>query len=156
MTGRLWGIFLVLAVVFIAGYVTGRAIWKHKYDVLVLEYKTAQEEAIAKAETTRMQWGVDKANAVAEAARKGKENEKAADAARVELDRLRKLFSESGRLSGASGDAGAVNASATGAVLAECGERYAEMARTADGHAADVKMLQDAWPRKKDDSSKDN
>ena len=153
---RVWAILTIIVALFVTGYYTGKAAWKHKYDVLVLEFKAAQEEAIAKAETTRMQWEVDKANAVAEAAKKGKENEKAADAARAELDRLRKLLSESGRLSGATGNAGAVDASATGTVLAECGERYAEMARTADGHAADVKMLRDAWPRKKDDSGKDN
>jgi hypothetical protein len=44
-------------------------------------------------------------------------------------------------------DAVRERADAVAAVLADCTDRYAGMAATADRHASDVKTLIDAWPK---------
>lgn len=156
---KVWVVLLLTAViVFVCGFIVGRAYWKYKFDSLVTDYAAERSIAEARIETTRLQWKADLERAVADAEKKGKENEKAAIAARTELDRLRKLLNSSGGgVSGTTRDARDIDPAATRTVLAECSERYAEMAEVADGHAKDVSMLMSAWPgRRLHDSSKDN
>ena len=156
---KVWVVLLLTAVVvFVCGFIVGRAHWKYKFDSLVAEYAAERSIAEARVETTRLQWKADMERAIADAEKKGKENEKAAIVARTELDRLRKLLNSSGGgVSGTTGDAGDIDPAATRAVLAECSERYAEVAEVADGHAKDVSMLMSAWPgRRVNDSGKDN
>lgn len=160
MRGKLWCVLVLLVfftLVFFSGFAVGRAFWKYKFDSMVTEYETEQRVAEERAEMTRLQWKADMESAVADAEKKGEENEKAAIAARTELDRLRKLLnSSSSGMSGTTGDAGGIYPAATRAVLADCSEQYAEMAEVADGHAKDVSMLMRAWPgRHLHDSSKD-
>ena len=144
--------------VFLSGFVVGRALWKYKYDSLVIEYETEQRIAEERAKTTQLAWEVALKKAVTDAEKKGKENEKAVVAARTELDRLRKLLGSSNSgVPGTTRDAGDIDPVTTRTVLAECSERYAKMAEVADGHARDVSLLMSAWPgRRLHDSSKNN
>lgn len=161
MSAKIWCVLILLVFligVFFSGFIVGRALWKYKYDSLVIDYKTEQQIAEERAKTTQLAWEVALKKAVADAEKKGKENEKAAVAARTELDRLRKLLNRPGSgVSGATRDARSIDPAATRTVLAECSERYAKMAEVADGHARDVSLLMSAWPgRRLHDSSKNN
>ena len=72
----------------------------------------------------------------------------AAAAAASELDGLRDdLAAMRLQLDGASRDAAIERANSIGAVLAQCGRKYQEMAAIAERHASDVKTLVAAWPR---------
>lgn len=51
-----------------------------------------------------------------------------------------------GELPAATADACRSTAAAALAVLGECSDRYREVAEAADGHAADVITLSEAWP----------
>ncbi len=70
----------------------------------------------------------------------------AANDARRELDRLRDAISRGGDLPGTATNAAAVDRTAIGELLSACGERYSDLAREADGHAADSLMFQRGWP----------
>lgn len=52
-----------------------------------------------------------------------------------------------GKLSAASADALRQTAAAAFDVFDECTERYEQVAKAADGHAADVRTLTEAWPK---------
>lgn len=72
----------------------------------------------------------------------------AADRARVELDGLRnELSTISDRLSRASAESLRKYAAAANSVFQQCVNRYSELAKKADQHAADALMLQRAWPK---------
>ena len=161
MSAKIWCVLVLLVFligIFFSGFIVGRALWKYKFDSMVIEYKTEQRIVEERAKTTQLAWEAALKKAVADAEKKGKENEKAAIAARTELDRLRKLLSSSdGGMSGTTRDARSIDPAATRAILAECSEQYAKMAEVADGHARDVSMLMSAWPgRRLHDSSKNN
>ncbi len=71
-----------------------------------------------------------------------------ADNARSELDRLRDdLTAVAVSAGGFACITAAERATTVSDVLAECAAAYTGMARTADGHANDVKTLTDAWPK---------
>jgi len=72
-----------------------------------------------------------------------------AAAARTELDRLRDAIAASPSCSAPiqPGSASGVGRNPAGVVLSECAAALVEMARHADGHANDVKLLLDAWPK---------
>lgn len=71
-----------------------------------------------------------------------------ADNARSELDRLRDdLRAVAVSAGGFACITAAERATTVSDVLAECAAAYTGMARTADGHANDVKTLTDAWPK---------
>lgn len=73
----------------------------------------------------------------------------AADRARTELDGVRdELTAISDRLSRASAESLRRYAAAANDVLRECASELTAMARTADRHASDSLMLQQAWPKK--------
>lgn len=70
-----------------------------------------------------------------------------ADSARAESDRLREQSADAARrIAAAPAPAVAEYASAVGELLADCSRRYQELGAKADGHAADVRTLIDAWP----------
>ncbi len=71
-----------------------------------------------------------------------------ANSARVESDRLREQSADAARrIAAAPPAAVAEYATAVGELLADCSRRYQELGAKADGHAADVRTLIDAWPR---------
>lgn len=70
-----------------------------------------------------------------------------ADSARAESDRLREQSADAARrIAAAPPAAVAEYATAVGELLTDCSRRYQELGAKADGHAADVRTLIDAWP----------
>ena len=117
------------------------------YDRRVAEDKVAEaaaKDAALKTERS-MQSKVDEAqNARIQQAQV---NQVAADAASAAADRLRVAASDlTRRVSADPGKAGADAAATLAQLLGECSDRYRDLARRADGHAADAKTLNDAWP----------
>jgi hypothetical protein len=85
---------------------------------------------------------LDEANKIAQ------KNAVAASNARAELDRVRRQLASSVTI-GSSTCASTRNyASTLSVVFGECSTRLVEMAKDADGHAADSRTFQRAWPRK--------
>lgn len=75
------------------------------------------------------------------------QNKRDADSVRAELDGLRgELAGVPGLIASASRAAVDQYAAAATVVFEQCTARYSEVARDADGHAADVATLIDAWP----------
>ena len=73
-----------------------------------------------------------------------------ADAAssRAAVDSLRDTIrTATASLSSRSAASASEYSAALGAVLAECGTAFADVAAKADGHASDSLMLQEAWPK---------
>lgn len=75
-------------------------------------------------------------------------NATAADAARLAADGLRRdLAGVPDRIATATHSAVREYAIAASDVLGQCAEEVAELARAADEHAADVRLMQEAWPK---------
>lgn len=68
-------------------------------------------------------------------------------AARTELDRLRDTLAQPYGLSLTAGGAGGLNPDSARELLGECAATYLDLAQQADGHAADVRLLQGGWPQ---------
>lgn len=77
-----------------------------------------------------------------------KENRRLAADAAANADRLRHdLAAARGRLSAATAEACRATAGTALELLGACADDYRDMAAAADGHAADVKTLTEAWPQ---------
>ena len=77
------------------------------------------------------------------------QNKRDADRLRGELDGLRgDLATVPDRILGATRDAVDQYAATASVVFDQCVRRYSELAGEAQGHAADVETLRDAWPSK--------
>lgn len=68
-------------------------------------------------------------------------------AARTELERLRDTLAQPYGLSLTAGGTGGLNPDPARELLGECAATYLDLAQQADGHAADVRLLLDGWPR---------
>ena len=89
-----------------------------------------------------------KDEALDEANRIAQKNAVAASNARAELDRVRKQLASSVTI-GSSTCASTRNYAATLSLgFGECATRLTEVAKDADGHAADSRTFQNSWPRK--------
>lgn len=76
------------------------------------------------------------------------ENAATADAARAAADGLRRdLARVPRRIAAATREAVDQYAATAAEVLGACTAEYQYMAEQADGHAADVRLMQDAWPK---------
>jgi len=114
--------------------------------------KVAQQAQAMKAEQANrakerqlQQQVIEAQNAATE---RNKKNQIAIAAARAESDGLRNdLAAIRAKLSTASADAVRLYAATVSDVLSECTADYQRMAEKADGHAGDVMLLQEAWPR---------
>lgn len=117
------------------------------YDRRVAEDKAAEvvaKDAALKVERS-MQSKVDEAQNARN--QQIQVNQVAADAASAAADRLRVAASDlSRRVSADPSKAGADATSTLVELLGACTDRYRDLARRADGHAADAKALSDAWP----------
>ena len=105
----------------------------------------AQAGQNAMLEAARLQKQKDEA--VNEANRIAQANAKAATAARAELDRLRRQLASAPDLSTATCASTRDYAATLATVFGECATRIGEMAKDADGHAADSRTLEKAWPK---------
>lgn len=82
------------------------------------------------------------------ATERNKKNQVAIAAARAQSDGLRdQLAATRAKLSSASADAVRDYAATLSDVFGDCAAKYQSMAEIADGHAGDVMLLQEAWPR---------
>jgi hypothetical protein len=118
-----------------------------KIDRMVAEASQALAEAGKNAmlESARLQKLKDEA--LNEANRTAQKNALAATAARTELDRVRRQLANSVTI-GSSTCASTRNyASTLALVFGECATRLTEVAKDADGHAADSRTFQQSWPR---------
>lgn len=68
-------------------------------------------------------------------------------AARAELERLRDTLASPYGLSFPAASAGSLYPDPARALLGDCAAAYLDLAEQADGHAADVRLLIDSWPR---------
>lgn len=135
--------------------VTDARDWKSKHDTLVTNLKTAQDLA------ERQQ--KEREDAIQERVAQAREQERAAAAAnesrlraavaaeradaRSLRDQLAQRFCEPSEARQDPTSAGDAEAAAVGDVLAEALRVQAELAGAAEGHAAEVRALQDGWPR---------
>lgn len=106
----------------------------------------AEADAKALAETERMKKEIE--NAQTQHAQRLAEANAAADSARTAAKRLRgELATASLQLSQLSSQAVRGYANAATNVLGECAGEYQRVAADADRCVADLKLMQDAWPR---------
>jgi hypothetical protein len=119
-----------------------------KIDRMMAEQSQALAEAgkNAMAESARLQKLKD--DALYEANRTAQKNALAATAARSELDRLRRQLANSATIANATCASTRHYAATLSTVFGECTSRLTEMAKDADGHAADSRTFQQSWPRK--------
>ena len=109
-----------------------------------LDLSKATEAALA--ETVRLQKVKD--DALEEANKLAQKNANAAASARSELSRVRKQLASSLTISSATCASTRSYADTLAVVFGECATRLTEVAKDADGHAADSRTFQRAWPRK--------
>lgn len=88
-----------------------------------------------------------KDEALNEANRIAQQNAQAAAAARTELDRLRRQLASANDLSSATCPSARNYATTLATVFGECATRIGELAEKADGHAADSRTLNGAFPK---------
>jgi hypothetical protein len=89
-----------------------------------------------------------KDDALEEANKLAQKNANAAASARSELSRVRKQLANSVTISSATCASTRNYADTLSVVFGECATRLTEVAKDADGHAADSRTFQRAWPRK--------
>lgn len=123
---------------------------KAAIEALKREHAESLTRATGSALTTTLKWQKEKDDAI-EAARKRAETAVAnAAAARRERDGLRdELASARLRLPSATHAACTEYATTASELLDQCSTSHQDLARKADGHAADARTLSEAWPRAK-------
>ena len=143
---------LAVALALFAVYLFGRhdgaahvqARWEA--DKAVQAGRQAQAERLMRERENLMNERLRKAESNAET-RQNENRRLAADAAAT-ADRLRHdLAAARGRLSAATAEACRATASAALELLGTCTDAYRDVAAAADGHAADVQTLTEAWPQ---------
>jgi hypothetical protein len=118
-----------------------------KIDRMMAESSQALAEAGKNAmlESARLQKLKDEA--LEEANRTAQKNALAASAARTELSRLRGQLANSASLANSTCTSTRDYAATLSTVFGECTNRLTEVARDADGHAADSRTFQSSWPK---------
>ncbi len=123
-----------------------------RYDAQIADTASQHATALASAnqkaldDTIKMQRTKD--DAIKAAEQRAKTQAAAAANARADADRLRaQLDGVPARLASATDGAVREYASAASVVFARCVGAYQELAGVADGHAADVRLMQEAWPK---------
>jgi hypothetical protein len=114
---------------------------------MMSEYSQAMAQAGQNAmlESARLQKLKDEA--LNEANRIAQKNALAATAARAELDRLRRQLATTADLSTSTCASTRNYAATLSTVFGECSTRISELAEKADGHAADSRTLEGAFPK---------
>ena len=139
---------LIAAVIaFGGGWVTNGWRLNGKIDRMIAEHSQALATAGQNAmnEAARLQKLKDEA--LDEANKTAQRNATAAAAARTELERLRRQLASTPSLSSATCASTRDYAATLATVFGECATRIGEMAKDADGHAADSATLERAWPK---------
>lgn len=137
---------LVAAFLFGAGCVTQG--WRMSGQIAQLKQTHAEQNSRHAAATLHRYTEMErqKDEAIQAHARLAAENKLAADAAKLVADGLRgDLARVPGRTATASREAVDEYAATVSEVLGACTAEYQYMAEQADGHAADARLMQDAW-----------
>lgn len=124
--------------------------WRLGGQIAALQAQHAAAQAKAEADARAAQLTIDTTYQEALNAARTREVSlrRERDAARTESDGLREQSLDAARrLADAPPAAVREYAATAGELFADCGRSYQELASTADGHAADVRTLIEAWPR---------
>ena len=137
----------IAAIIFLAGLATGIKFESGEIAKMKAAQQAALVVAVEEARTQEQARFKGVQDAQAAAAKQAQVSKRAADAARSESRSLRDDLDAAREA--ASQSLAACNryfATAAG-LLDHCSTRYSSMAETAQGHALDVRMLLDAWPK---------
>lgn len=148
LASRLLAVGLLLFAVYVFGRHDGAAHVEARWqaDKAAQAGRLAQAERLMRERENLMNERVRKAESDAET-RQNENRRLAADAAAT-ADRLRHdLATARGRLSAATAEACRATAGTALELLGTCAEEYRDVAAAADGHAADVQTLTEAWPQ---------
>jgi len=118
-----------------------------KIDRMMAQQSQALAEAGKNAmmESARLQKLKDEA--LDEANKTAQRNANAAARVRAELDRVRRELANRATISNATCASTRDYAATLATVFGECATRIGEMAKDADGHAADSRTYQQSWPK---------
>lgn len=130
------------------------AAWAYQanhYDAEILriraEHHDAVKASLTKARATEQAIARKYQGAINDAKNRETALRRAADSARAESDSLREQSAAAARrIATASAPAVAEYATSAAELLGTCSRSYQDMASKADGHAADVRLMQSAWP----------
>lgn len=121
---------------------------KTALESLKREHAESLTRATASALNATQSWQKVKDDAIDRAQQRAKAQAHSADIARRERDSLRNTIAAASlRLPDATPSACAEYAAAASGLLNQCAAAYQELAEQADGHAGDVRLMLDAWPR---------
>ncbi len=119
-----------------------------KIDQMIAKHRQDLSKATEAALNESLRLQKLKDEALDEANKIAQKNANAAASARAELDRVRKQLANSITIGSATCASTRNYASTLAVVFGECASRLTEVAKDADGHAADSRTFQRAWPRK--------
>ena len=148
MKARIIGAAIAAALLFAAGWMTQG--WRAKARLFEVKRQFAESAAADRAQALERYQTLErtKDEAIAAHATLVAQNADAAAAARRTADGLRRdLASVPARIAAATDSAAREYAAAASVVLDQCAAEVADLARVADGHAADVRLMLQAWPK---------
>lgn len=148
MKARIIGAAITAALLFAAGWMTQG--WRAEVKLFDVKRQFAESAAIAHAQALERYQTLErtKDEAIAAHAALVAQNADAAAAARRTADGLRRdLASVPARIAAATDSTAREYAAAASVVLDQCTAEVADLARVADGHAADVRLMLQAWPK---------
>lgn len=123
--------------------------WRYDAQIAGLKAQHAAESAKAQADVRAQELAFNQKlqDALNDARKRENKLRADADAARRNADSLRNQLNDATRrIVDAPPDAVAEYATTGNELFADCSRRYQELAGKADGHAADVRTLVQAWP----------
>lgn len=148
MKARIIGAAIAAALLFAAGWMAQG--WRAEAKLLDVKRQFAESAAAAHAKALERYQTLErtKDEAIAAHAALVAQNADAAAAARRTADGLRRdLASVPARIAAATDSTAREYAAAASVVLDQCTAEVADLARVADGHAADVRLMLQAWPK---------
>ena len=149
------GMKLTIGIGLITAVIAGAAGWtangwrlNAQINRMTTEYAQQLADANAQALARYQRMERQKQDAINEAQAIAKRNAAAASAARADVERLRtQLAASSNAISTATITSLREYAVTLSDVFGECVAEYERLAKTADGHALDVRTLINAWPK---------
>lgn len=120
---------------------------KTALESLKREHAESLTRATGSALNATIAWQKEKDDAIDRAQQRAKAQAHSADIARRERDSLRNTIAAASlRLPDATPSACTEYGAAVSGLLDQCSAAHQELARSCDGHAADVRLMQEAWP----------
>lgn len=148
MKARIIGAAIAAVLLFAAGWMTQG--WRAEAKLFDVKRQFAESAATAHAQALERYQTLErtKDEAIAAHAALVAQNADAAAAALRTADGLRRdLAGMPARIAAATDSAAREYAAAASVVLDQCTAEVADLARVADGHAADVRLMLQAWPK---------